>query len=190
VILTAVMAHQRKLIRHAVAALLISANTAAADRVTPTRVEPLGKNLPAISVYALGDENDVETATNSAPRQNNRTLKLEITAWVAHRDSAPCDDAMDDIAEQIEAAMAADSYLADTAADCVYESTVIAVVEVDGHSDPEVGIIVLTYQVTFNAYEGATATDDFESADVQQAPVGGIPGDTPVVEDTFNPRTP
>lgn len=108
-ILTALMAHQRKLIRQAVVALLASAGTAAGARVKGTRVEPIrAGQLPSISVYALSESSD---SAETAPIELTRELKLEIAGWVAHADAHPVDDAMDDLAEQIEAAMSSNYWL-------------------------------------------------------------------------------
>lgn len=271
-ILTALMAHQRKLIRKAVAALLISANTAAGARVKATRVEPnKATQLPAISVYTLKDDTD-EASAETAPIELTRKLNLEIACEVAHTDSYTVDDRMDDIAEQVEAAMASDYYitqalaitavdhttgyltiashgletagspleieagvggvlpggsplsdcwaividantiqlansaglavagtalaLADngtlplalrvgTVVDQLLTSTSMQVLEEDGKSDPLVGIVVLTYAITFKTRPATAATpDDFNTADVKQQVVGGV-SDTTAVEDTF-----
>lgn len=105
------MAHQRKLIRQAVVALLAGAGTAAGARVKGTRVEPnKAALLPAISVYTLS-ESTTSDSDMTAPIELTRELKLEVAGWVAHTDAHPVDDAMDDLAEQIEAAMASNYYL-------------------------------------------------------------------------------
>lgn len=116
-ILTIAMAHQRKLIRQAVVALLAGANTAAGARVMGFRTEAYRKgDLPAISVYSLHEDVDPDSALMQ-PIELTRKLQLEIAAWVLHSDSGVhVDDAMDNIAEQIEAAMASDYYIRSTLA--------------------------------------------------------------------------
>lgn len=269
-ILTAVMAHQRQLIRNAVAAMLVAGSTAAGARVTTTRVEPHKKTeLPAISVYSLSEE----VKEWEAPRELTRELKLEIAGWVAHSDTYPADQAMDDLAAQIEAVMNADWYLTaffgvtgvntsldtltipshglstgaaptavqssgtipgglvaateywvivvdantiqlasslqnaldgtaiditssgsgtiklavSTAADSILESTEQQVVESDGRSEPLVGIVTLTYAVTYRTIPAPPlGLPDFTSASVTIDP-----NDTPnipTVQDTFNPQ--
>src|ERR1041384_1222274 len=97
------MAHPRKLARDAVTAALTNA-TAAATRVFPTRVDPIrNTKLPAISVSTTSEE-IVPEKSDTAPRELHRVVKLEIVGFVAHTSSVPVDDAMDAIAEQIEAA--------------------------------------------------------------------------------------
>lgn len=179
------MAHQRKLIRDAVVAMLVAANTAAADRVTGSRVDPLEPSeLPTLSVYTLSEDVDSNSVTN-APRRLDRHLKLEIAGWVAHSDQVSVDDAMDALAEQIEAAMDSDRYLRSTCGESILESCEMSIVEEDGRSDPLVGVVTLTYAVTYRTWPATAATpDDFNTVDSTQKPAGGA-NDTPVVEDTF-----
>jgi len=276
VILTALMAHQRKLIRKAVAAMLIAANTAAAARVSSTRVDPIAgvTELPTLSVYSLSEEVDKELSDDSAPRELTRMLKLEIAGWVQHRDSYSADDAMDDLAEQVEAVMdvnwlvpaalaisavdhttgqftiaahglatgdrllgvsvvgggvlpagfalggrepyaivvdpntiklasSSAAALAGTAlaftdngtlplqllvarvADSILESTVMEVAEDDGKSDPLVGIVLLTYSVTYRTSPAEVDYGDFNTVDAKYPPTDGV-ADTVPLEDTFN----
>lgn len=177
-ILTAWMAHPRKLIRHAVVALLVSANTAAGARVSGTRVEPHKKSgLPAISVYTLREPIDQERSEGTAPRELTRDVKVEIVGWVAHSDELPVDDAMDDLAEEIEAAMDADPFIGGEAGDSVLEETVMQVLEDDGRSDPLIGIVTLTYSVTYRTSPAAPADlHDFRSVDAKHRIVGAVEG--------------
>lgn len=180
------MAHPRKLIRHAFATLLIGANTAAGTRVDTTRVEPqTEQELPAISVYTLSDDVAGESST-----EDEHELHLEVVAQVAHTDSNPCDDRMDDLAEQIEAAVVADPYLGGKASQITLKGTVMEVVEVDGRSDPTVGIVVLTYSVKyFSSVVLAEPGDKFLTAKVTDTLVGGVPSTVPTV-DTFTVQEP
>jgi hypothetical protein len=173
VILTAGMAHPRKLIRQAVVALLIAANTAAGARVLGTRVVPHKKSgLPALSVYTLSDPVDEDVSTGT---EETHELELEIAGWVAHTDALPADDAMDDLAEQVEAAMRSDPFLGGKASKVTFKGTVLEVVEDDGRSDPIVGIAVLTYSVTYRADLTAPAPlDDFLSVDAKHRIVGAV----------------
>lgn len=177
------MAHQRKLIRHAVVALLNNV-TAAGPRVKATRVEPHKKSeLPAIAVYTLHDPVDEGLSGQTAPREITSDLQLEVTAWVAHRDELPADDAMDDIAEQIEAAMDGDRYLGGTAAESILVDTVMQVVADDGRSDPLVGIVTLTYAVTYRRKPATPANlDAFVTANVTHKLVGGVADTAPAID--------
>lgn len=177
------MAHPRKLIRHAVVALLIAANTAAGSRVLGTRVEPHKKTkLPALSVYTLNDPVDEDDSTET---EEAHELELEIAGWVAHTDAVPADDAMDDIAEQIEAVMAANPYLNGKASEVRFVGTVTSVVEEDGRSDPLVGIVVLTYAVTYRTdLTALSALEDFLRVSADHQIVGGV-SDTAPTSDEF-----
>jgi len=173
------MAHQRKLVRHAVVALLAAASTAAGDRVLGTRVDPHkpGK-LPALSVYTLNDLIDEEA---SSATEEVHELELEITGWVAHTDAVPADDAMDDLAEQVEAAMKEDEFLGGKANEVRFAGTVMQVVETG--NDPLVGVVVLTYFVTYRVDPFAPAElDDFLSVDASHEVVGGVNDTVPARE--------
>lgn len=175
-ILTSAMAHPRKLIRQAVVALLASANTAAGSRVQGTRVEPHKRaQLPAISVYSLREPVDQGLSANTSPRELTRDVKVEIVGWVAHTDALPVDDAMDDLAEQIESAMDANPELGGKAADSILEETVMQVLEDDGRSDPLIGIVTLTYSVTYRTSPAAPANlEDFRTVDAAHRIVGAV----------------
>lgn len=166
------MAHPRKLIRHAVVALLIDAATAAGARVKPTRVEPNKKSeLPALGVYTL---NDPVNEDESTELEQLHELELEVVGWVAHTDAVPADDAMDDIAEEIEAAMIGDRYLSGAAGEVRLVGTTMEVVEDNGRSSPIVGVVVLTFAVTYRAsLAQAAPTDDFLSVDAKHR-VNGV----------------
>ncbi|HET9063672.1 MAG TPA: hypothetical protein VFO62_10325 [Candidatus Binatia bacterium] len=153
------MAHPRKLIRHAVVALLTNA-TAAGARVKDTRVEPHRKGaLPAIAVYTLREPVN-QDVSGGAPLELTRDVKVEIAGFVGVRDPDTVADELDDLAEQIEAAMDNDRYLGGLAADSILESTEMQVREEDGASDPLIGIITLTYSVTYQT--SPAVPDDLE----------------------------
>lgn len=181
------MAHQRKLIRHAVVDLLKVNATAAGVRVNPTRVEPHSEiELPSIGVYTLSDTIVTEVNTSL---EDTHSLDLEIVGWVEHRDSAPADDAMDDLAEQIETVMRANPSVSGTVESCDLVSTVMEIVETDGRSDPTVGIVALTYSVVYRTSQATTdELDEFLRADAKHKLVGGV-SDTPVAEDLINVRS-
>jgi hypothetical protein len=152
--------HPRKAIRHASVALLVNA-TSAADRVRPTRTDPIrAGSLPAIGVYTLMDDVNIEL---SSPREEQHDLQLEIAGWVADTAALPVDDAMDDLAEQIEAAMAADRFLGGAAGDqgALLQRTEMQVLAENG-ADPLVGVVTLTYHVVYFVVPGATSpVNDF-----------------------------
>lgn len=156
------MAHPRKLVRHAIVARLLGV-TAAGARVEATRVNSNRKTqLPAIGVYTLRELVDTEASQLTAPRVLSRELKLMIESWVGHSEDYKVDDRMDDIAEQIEAALDADRYIGGRVnglvKDTILESTEIAIPE---GNDPLVGVITMTYRVTYNTDAASVSPDDF-----------------------------
>jgi hypothetical protein len=137
------MAHQRQLIREAVKAQLLG-KTAALARVFETRVVPF-KNLelPAVSVYILSEAVDAASKL-TAPRELTRTAQVAIEAAV--KQGANADDAMDSIAMEIERALDADWTFGGTASDSILLSTDL---ETDDRGDMLVGLVRLTYAVTY-----------------------------------------
>lgn len=147
--------HQRKVIRHKVAALL-KGSTDAGDRVYASRVLPYRKlQLPAISVYTLDDDVTADSIT-TAPRELTRELSLVIECWVAAAENT--DDSLDDIARQVESVMHADPYLAGDAADSILNTTTMEVLE---ESERRLGFVSLAYQVIYRTL-APEAPDDLE----------------------------
>jgi hypothetical protein len=170
------MAHPRKLIRHAVVALLAAADTAAADRVQGTRIEPHKKSaLPALSVYTL---NDPVVEEEGSELEDMHELELEVVGWVAHTEALTADDAMDDLAEAVEAAMngALDGELAGKATDVRLVGTTMEVIEDNARTDPQVGIVVLTYAVKYRADLAASTgeLDEFKRVKADHRIAGAV----------------
>lgn len=183
-ILTIPMAHPRKAFRQAVVAQLVAANTAAGTRVTVDQVDPHKKGaLPAISLFVLS-ESVADEAEKTYPRELERHAAVEIVGWVSGKTETEVADAMDDIAEQIEAAMDGDRYINSKAGDSILVGTEMEIRE-GGSSDPLIGLIALTYLVTYRTSQGATATDDFLTVKATHELVGGVANDTVPAQDTF-----
>jgi hypothetical protein len=183
------VAHQRKLIRDAAKAALVS-TTAAGTRVVATRMDaPYRRHeLPAISLYTIDETVDRE-ASNSAPRELVRELRLEIAGWVTPGDGA--DDRMDALALEIEAAMDADRWLGGKCSDSILEGTAC---HQRGEADKAVGLVTLTYSITYRtpAYVQSVNTQnspgivgEFREADTTTQ-IGGA--DTAPVEDLIQVR--
>ncbi len=176
------MAHPRKLIRYAVAALLTNA-TAAGARVKRTREQPNRKSrLPAIGVYTL-TEPVRDTSADTAPRELTRDVKVMIEAWVEDTEALPFDDAMDDIAEQIETAMDANRYLDGAAGESILENTDLAF---DSQGDPILGCVTLTYSVTYRTQPSTSALEDFLRAKATYQLTSGVPDTVPAIDGPFN----
>src|SRR5262245_29763898 len=155
------MPHQREIVRKAVRDALID-RTDAKRRVTTTRVIPYRKtDCPAITVYTLTES--VSEAENTAPRELTRELDVEIVGWVS--EGPQMDDALDDLALQIETAIHADPTLGGAAGDMVMQSTEASVSK-DG--DCLLGLITLKYTATYRtmAPEADDSLPDFLTADV------------------------
>lgn len=176
------MAHPRTLLREAVVAQLTDA-TAAGSRVYDTQIDPHRKgSLPAISVYTLSEPVEPDAA-NTAPRELTRVPNVEIAGWVSGGDGSAVARAMDNLAGEIEAAMDADRYFAGTAGESVLEGTEMEIRAENGRSDPLIGIVVLTYSVTYRTIP-AVALDDFLRVKATHRVVGGV-SDTVPASDEF-----
>lgn len=165
------MAHQRQLIRQAISQALIGAGTGAADRVYPSRKLPLRRpELPAIGVYILEEEVDDDSET-TAPRELTRRAVVTIEANVLATDAVNVDDAMDAIALEIEAAMAADPSLGGQASDSILAATGIDLID---EGDRMTGLVILSYRVTYYTFAPEPPTDeeldDFETVQATHNP--------------------
>jgi hypothetical protein len=165
------MAHQRQTIRRAATAQLLD-RTAAGARVYATRVVPWKRiELPAVAVYALEELVDPASQT-TAPRELTRTLQLSLEGAVIL--STAVDDALDNLAEEIERAVHADETFAGTASDSILTATELEVFE---EGERCIGLIRLTYSVTYftHAPEAADVRlNDFATADVRHSLNGAV----------------
>ncbi len=163
------MSHPRRDIRAAVADLLTNA-TAAGARVFRTRTTPYRRlESPAISVYTRSESVD-PASKSTAPRELTRTLMLAVE--VAVKMGGAVDDTLDDIAIAIERAIDADPTFGGVCSDSILSSTDIGV---DEAGDKPIGMMVLTYAVTYftDAPSAADVTlDDLKTVDVKTS-LGG-----------------
>lgn len=166
------MDHPRKLIRNAVVSQLVGSatmfRTRATDRVVAARRQPWNtKRLPAIAVYT--DTDDVSPESHdTAPLQLEREVDVMVEAAIATSAVAPeqIDDQLDDLARQIEIAIARDTQLGGVASYCRLASSEVTVLE---HGDESIGVVRLSFRTRyFDAMVDAESTlDDFVTADVQ-----------------------
>ena len=159
------MAHQRKIIREAVAAQLVG-KTGAAARVFETRLVPYRRlELPALAVYTKSESVDPASADTS-PRELRRNLQLVVEGAVKLGEDV--DDALDQLALEVERAMDADRYFGGAAGESVLTSTDTGISE---EGDRPIGILILTYAVTYRTDSPAAADleplPDFTTADVK-----------------------
>lgn len=164
------MAHQRKVIRKAIANALVTAATAAEGRVYASRAIPLRRlDLPAIAVYTLTEEVTEDSAA-TAPRELERQLSVVIECWAAAAQYQLIDDVLDDLAEEVEAAMHADPYFGDACGDSILSSTEI---ELDDSGDRLLGLARLTYAVTYRQLAPAAQDlDDWRTAEIDYSLAG------------------
>lgn len=179
------MTSKRKSIRHAIAAAL-TGNTSAGANVFASRTRSIpASKLPAILVYTSSETAEV---FNQSPRELRRTLSVGIE--IAARADDDLDDALDDIAEQVERVMSEHQTLSGTASDVLLTGTEITLTK-DG--DNQHGAAILTYEVTYytvdvsEGIEGPGVPDEnvlrpFERAGAEWRP-NGATADSPVTKD-------
>jgi hypothetical protein len=143
--------HQRMAIRQAIMAQL-AGRTMAGARVLAHPTEPWKRaTLPVIGVYTDDEQIEDQSKTNR-PREIWRDLDVVIVLWVASTQANPAVDALDNGAEQIEAAMALDPYLAGTVGltGAVLVSTQVAIQDDEQQrADPMIGVVRLTYTAPY-----------------------------------------
>lgn len=156
--------HERQAIRDAVVTLLTGTApnfaTSAEQRIFKTRLAPVrASELPAISVYC---DNETVTDNQSSPRELTRTMTVAIDGWA--RATENVDDALDDLALEIETAMDSSTELLDTAYSAVLTTTEVGI-KLDG--DRPMGCVHLEYTVVYHSdLRVGHATDDFDTADI------------------------
>jgi hypothetical protein len=164
------MTHPRKLIRHAVAAQLLN-KTAAGDRIYKGRALPYRSvELPALAVYV---PSETSVSNGTAPRELDRRPELVIEGAVRVSDPEGIEDAMDDLAEQVEAALHADETFGAKAADAELRNTELDIIA-DG--DQITGVVRLTFEVKYYAYvfDPALPSDDFRTVGAEYNPDGAV----------------
>jgi len=160
------MPHPRQLIRDAAKTALVN-TTAAADRVFTTRLTPFrAPVLPAIGIWTLEEDVDPESA-KTAPRELKRHPRLAIEAVLRNASDGDIDDQLDDLALEIEKAIAADDTLGHTASDCWLMKTEF---EFGNQGDMEIAVARLIFYVTYFGYapDAADVTvDDLKTIDAK-----------------------
>lgn len=182
------MSSNRKAIRHAIADVL-KGNTDAGDNVFPSRVRPIwSTELPYIAVYTRDESAEI---FNASPRELRRTLTVAIEIGAKGDDAF--DDALDDIAHQIERIMSENQTLDGIASDIVLSRTDI---ELAAEGDKQHGGAVLSYDVTYyslDVSEGVAGPGvpeenvlvPFERAGTEWRP-NGATDKSPTTEDLIN----
>jgi len=105
--------HPRKKIRDALIALLSATPTAGANVLLDPVYELEESKLPCLVVHTGGE--DIHDSTGASHRTQERELHMAIEINALASDAVALDDALDAIASEIEAALAADVRLGGTA---------------------------------------------------------------------------
>lgn len=155
--------HPRRIIREKVASLLALGATAAGSRVWPSRGRPwLASKVPAIGVYTVEEESPT---SDTSPRSYARTVTVLVELHLDAMDDR-LDDAMDDLAKQVEDILLADPTWGGVADDSALMSTTMGF---DAKGEKERGMVLMVWEADYTTrpQEADPATlDDFVTAHV------------------------
>jgi hypothetical protein len=139
-------AHLRTQIRLAAVAAVADLATTGAN-VFASRRYPLGEDqIPALCVYTLEEDSDVMNMGST--RHLQRELRLVVEGVAKNNDAL--DDVLDEIATEVEVAMAADASLGGLCKDSVLVRTQIAL-QPEKEAEAKTGSVVLTYRVVYRS---------------------------------------
>jgi hypothetical protein len=142
------MAHKRQQIRERVATTLTGLSTTGSN-VFQSRVYPIeNTKLPCLLIYTR--EETSEPLTTNPPRAIEKILSLVIEAYV--KANANYDDTIDTITEEVEEALYGDRLINNLALDSFLVNTDISY---NGEGDNPLGIVVMTFQITYHHTEGS-----------------------------------
>ncbi len=142
------MAHKRQQIRERVATTLTGLSTTGSN-VFQSRVYPIeNTKLPCLLIYTR--EETSEPLTTNPPRAIEKILSLVVEAYV--KANANYDDTIDTITEEVEEALYGDRLINNLALDSFLVNTDISY---NGEGDNPLGIVVMTFQITYHHTEGS-----------------------------------
>jgi hypothetical protein len=142
--------HARQIIREAVATLLTGLTTTGAN-VFQSRVHNIQESeLPCLLILTDDESVDIENSLLNAPA---RLLGLTIEGKA--KATATLDDTLDDIAAEVEVAMAADITIGGLTENVYLESTSI---QFTGEGDQPIGSVTLSYIVSYRTPFGDPST--------------------------------
>lgn len=168
------MAHPRKLIRDAVVERLKAASTSADSRVFANRALPLFKNeLPAILVYLSSEPSEISI---EAPREYRRNLQLTLELVAQNNSEGGLDDALDELAEQVERVMFEDETFGGLVSDTILGETTAEIIE---EGEKPVGAVKISFSMPYFQQIPAEPTyplDPFKTANtkIDMAPKDGV----------------
>ena len=142
------MAHKRQAIRERVASTLTGLTTTGSN-VFQSRVYPIeNTKLPCLLIYTR--EETSEPLTTNPPRSIEKILSLVVEGYV--KANTNFDDTIDTICEEVEEALFTDRLINDLALDSFLVNTDISY---NGEGDNPLGIVVMTFQITYHHTEGS-----------------------------------
>jgi len=142
------MAHKRQAIRERVASTLTGLTTTGSN-VFQSRVYPIeNTKLPCLLIYTR--EETSEPLVMNPPRTIEKVLSLVIEGYV--KANTNFDDTIDTICEEVEEALFTDRLINDLALDSFLVNTDISY---NGEGDNPLGIVVMTFQITYHHTEGS-----------------------------------
>lgn len=142
------MAHKRQSIRERVASTLTGLTTTGSN-VFQSRVYPIeNTKLPCLLIYTR--EETSEPLVTNPPRTIEKVLSLVVEGYV--KANTNFDDTIDTICEEVEEALFTDRLINDLALDSFLVNTEISY---NGEGDNPLGIVVMTFQITYHHTEGS-----------------------------------
>jgi hypothetical protein len=140
--------HVRRQIRERVATTLTGLTTTG-SKVFQSRVYPLtANNLPGLLVYTTSESSDPDVM--GAQPQLERELNLVIEGYA--KTTSNLDDVMDEIAKEIEVAMAADTTINALAKDSFLTDTEI---QLTGEGEQPIGMVTMNFTVQYRTANNA-----------------------------------
>jgi hypothetical protein len=145
------MSHVRKQIRDAVAAALTGLTTTGTNVFKGRYFSMQTPKLPALLVYTTNE--DAELSIMGSSRGSDRVLSLVIEGYAISKTIV--EDTLDQIAVEVEEAMASDYTLNGLTRDVRYTGY-----ELDANADPEqtVAVIRLTFDIKYRVSAGDVET--------------------------------
>lgn len=142
------MAHKRQSIRERVASTLTGLTTTGSN-VFQSRVYPIeNTKLPCLLIYTR--EETSEPLVMNPPRTIEKVLSLVVEGYV--KANTNFDDTIDTICEEVEEALFTDRLINNLALDSFLVNTEISY---NGEGDNPLGIVVMTFQITYHHTEGS-----------------------------------
>ena len=142
------MAHKRQSIRERVASTLTGLTTTGSN-VFQSRVYPIeNTKLPCLLIYTR--EETSEPLVMKPPRTIEKVLSLVVEGYV--KANTNFDDTIDTICEEVEEALFTDRLINNLALDSFLVNTEISY---NGEGDNPLGIVVMTFQITYHHTEGS-----------------------------------